>query len=90
MKYKKKGYCDILKGISEHVNLVQLMDYLKNVNYSISVVGYWIFDSNYRKALVLNRESLDMICAPSVSEEQDANLETVFSVVVYIRFDEKL
>ena len=44
------------------------MDSLGNVNYAISVVGNWIFDSNYEKSLVLNRESLDMICAPSVSE----------------------
>ena len=43
-------------------------DSLGNVNYAISVVGYWIFDSNYEKALVLNRASLDMICAPSVGE----------------------
>ena len=48
------------------------MDSLDNVNHSISVVGYCIFDSNYEKALVLNRESLDIICAPSVNEEQVA------------------
>ena len=55
MKYKKKGFYDILKEISEHVTLVQLMDYLGNVNNAISVVGYWIFDYNYKKSLVLNR-----------------------------------
>ena len=44
------------------------MDSLVNVNPAISVVGYWIFELNYEKALVLNRESLDMICAPSVGE----------------------
>ena len=54
-KYKKKCYFDILNGISKHVNLVQLMDSLGNVNHAISVVGYLIFDSNYKKALVLNR-----------------------------------
>ena len=69
VKYKKKGSYDILTEISENVTLVQLMDYLGNVNHDISVVGYWIFDSNYKKSLVLNRESLDMICAPSVDEE---------------------
>ena len=46
---------DILTGISENVTLVKLMDYLGNVNNAISVVGYWIFESNYEKALVLNR-----------------------------------
>ena len=38
---------DILTDISEHVTLFQLMDPLGNVNHVISVVGYWIFDSNY-------------------------------------------
>ena len=44
------------------------MDSLGNVNHAISVVGRWIFDSNYERALVLNKESLDMICAPSIGE----------------------
>ena len=62
------GFYDILTDISEHDKLIQLMDSLGNVNHAISVFGYWIFDSNYEKALALNRESLDMICAPSVGE----------------------
>ena len=37
-KYKKKGYHDIMNDISEHVNLVQLMYSLGNVNHDISVV----------------------------------------------------
>ena len=57
-----------MKDISEHHNLVQFMDYLDNVNKDISVVGYRIFESNYEKSLVLNRESLDMICAPYVGK----------------------
>ena len=66
IKYKKKGlYIYFLRNISENFTLVQLMDSLGNVNHAISVVGYWIFDSIYEKALVLNRASLDMICAPS-------------------------
>ena len=69
-KYKRMGSYYILTDISEHVTLFQLMESLGNVNHAISVVGYWIFDSNYKKSLVLNRESLDMICAPSVGEEQ--------------------
>ena len=55
VKYKKEVSYDILKDISEHVTLVQLIGYLENVNRAISVVGYWIFDSNNKKALVLNR-----------------------------------
>ena len=60
------------------------MDSLGNVNHAISVVGNWIFDSIYEKALVLNRASLYMICAPSVGEEQDSIFETVFTAVIYI------
>ena len=37
-------YYDILTDISEMFTLVMLMDCLDNVNYDISVVGYWIFD----------------------------------------------
>ena len=83
-KYKKKGSYDILKNRSEHVTLVELMDSLGNVNHSISVVRYWIFDSNYEKSLLLNRESLHMFCALSVGEEQVAVFETVFTAVRYI------
>ena len=53
IKYKKKGIYKILEDISEHVNLVQLMYSLGNVNHAISVVEYWIFDSNCKKHLSL-------------------------------------
>ena len=46
-KYRKKGEYDILKNIFANVTLVQLMDSLGNGNHAISVVGSWIFDSNY-------------------------------------------
>ena len=62
------GDYEILENISANVTLVQLIDLLGNVNHAISVVGNWIFDSNYERALVLNKASLDMICAPSVGE----------------------
>ena len=84
IKYKKMGDYKILEDISANVTLVQLMDSLGNVNHAISVVGYWIFDSNYKKALVLNRASLYMIFAPFVSEEQAAKFETVLAAVRYI------
>ena len=67
-----KGRYDIFNNITANVTLVQLMYSLGNVNHAISVVGSWIFDSNYEKALVLNRASLDMICASSIDEEQAA------------------
>ena len=42
---------DILNDISGDVIFLQLMDSLGNANYDISIVGYWIFYSNYKKAL---------------------------------------
>ena len=72
------GYFDIMTEISEHVNMIKLMDSLGNVNKYISVVEYWIFDTNYEKSLVLNRESFDVICDPSVGEKQVTKFETVF------------
>ena len=38
---------NILNDISENVTLVQLMNSLGSVNRDISIVGYWIFESNY-------------------------------------------
>ena len=78
------GEYKILEEISKNVTLVQFMNSLGNVNHAISVVGKWLFDSNYEKALVLNRASLDMICAPYVGEEQASKFESVFTVVRYI------
>ena len=42
---------DILNYIGEDVTLVQLMGSLGNVNNAISILGYWIFDSNYKKEI---------------------------------------
>ena len=53
--FKQNNSFNILNDKSEHVTLVQLMDYLGIANHDISVVRYWIFDSNYEKSLVLNR-----------------------------------
>ena len=52
---KKNDAFDILNDISEYFTLVQLMESLENVNRDISIVGYWIFDSNYKKALFLTK-----------------------------------
>ena len=57
------------------------MDYLGNVNRAISDFGYWIFDSNYERAPVLNIKSFDMICDPSVGEEEVATFETSICAV---------
>ena len=84
IKYKKMGDYKILEDISENVTLVQLIYSLGNVNHAISVFGSWIFDLNYERALVLNRASLDMICAPYIGEEQEAMFENVYYAFRYI------
>ena len=84
IKNKKMGDYKILEDISENVTLVQLMDSLRNVNHAISVVGSWIFDSNYEVELLLNMESLEIIFAPSVGEEQNAIFEKKHYAVRYI------
>ena len=66
--WKKNDTFDILNDISEDVNLVQLMESLENMNYVISIVGYWIFDSNYKKTLCSTHEPLDIICSTSIGE----------------------
>ena len=58
------------------------MNSLGNVNHAISVFEYWIFYSNYKRALVLNRESLDMICALSIGKEEVAEFETIFTAMI--------
>ena len=57
--WKLNDAFDILNDISENVSLIQLMESLGNVNCAISIVGRWIFDSNYNKELCLTQESLD-------------------------------
>ena len=84
IKYKKKYDYKVLEDISANVTLVQLMDSIENVNHAINVVGNWIFDSNYERALVLNKASLDMNFSPSVGEEQNAIFEKVCYTVRYI------
>ena len=64
--WKENDDFDILNDISEDVTLVQLMESLGNVNHAISIVEYWIFDSNDQKELCLTQELLDTICSPSI------------------------
>ena len=60
-KLKNKGAFDIINYISENFTLFRLMDKLGNMNHAISIVGYCIFDYNYKQALCFTRESLDLI-----------------------------
>ena len=58
---KKNDAYDTLNDLSEDLTLVHLMESLGNVNHAISLVGHWISDSNYEKAICLTQESLDII-----------------------------
>ena len=81
----EKNYAfDILNDISEYVTLVKLMDSLGNVNHTISIVGHWIFYYNYKEALFFTQLFLDLICSPSVGEEQVAKFRSVLNAVGYI------
>ena len=37
------------------------MDAVVNMNHEVSIVGYWIFDSNNKKELIFTNESLNQI-----------------------------
>ena len=50
-KWKKKGNFDILHYMRNVFTLVQLMDTVGNVNYAMSIVRHWTFESNYKKEL---------------------------------------
>ena len=52
---KKKDALYILNEISDFFTLVQLMDSLGNMNQTISIVGYWIFESNYEQEIFTKR-----------------------------------
>ena len=79
--WNKKDNFYILNEISKNVTLAKLMDILGNVNHAISIVGYWIFGSNYEKALFPTKESLDLVFSPSVGGEQVAKFESVFTPI---------
>ena len=81
--WKKNDDFYILNYISEDITLVQLMDSLLNVNRAISIVGHWLFYSNFEKSLCLTQESVDVIRYPSIGKEQVATFQSVFYAVRY-------
>ena len=53
MVKQKTGEFDILYDIRDHVTLVQLVYTSGNVNHAVSIIGCWIYDSNYKIELPL-------------------------------------
>ena len=50
---RKKGILDAISDIIDHVALLQSIYSIENVNNYVSIFVKWIFDSNYKKALLL-------------------------------------
>ena len=46
-QWKETVKIDILNVISNHVNLVQFMDSIRNVNHAVSISGCWIYYSDF-------------------------------------------
>ena len=90
IKMKKQVSFDIIRDISDNVTLVQLMDSADNFDHAVSIVRYWIFESNYKKALPLTLDSLNIICSLSKEEGVFTIFETVLHAVIYINNKGKL
>ena len=66
------------------------MDTLGNFNHAVSMVGYLIFESNYKNTLPSTLASLNLICSPFLGEGLFSRFETVFFTVRYINNTGKL
>ena len=55
---EKCGY-DPFLGISPYPTLVQLKYFLGGIQHCVTIVGKWIFDSNFTFALPLTQDELD-------------------------------
>ena len=66
--WKKHDSFNTLNDISSDVKVLQLMESLVNANCAISILGYWIFDSNYEKLLCFTKGSLYIVCSPSIGK----------------------
>ena len=53
-------------------------------NHAVIIVGYCIFDSNYKNSILLTVDSLNLICSSSEGEGLFALFEAVFHAVRYI------
>ena len=90
LRNEKKVQFKILRHISESNRLVQLMDIVGNINHTVIIFGYWIFYNNYKKALLLTLDLLNLICPALVGEGMFAVFESVFRAFRYISITGKL
>ena len=66
------------------------MESVGNFDHAGSIFCYWIFQSNYKKALPLTLDLLNLIYSPSVGEGMFVIFESVFHAVRYINNTGKL
>jgi hypothetical protein len=70
---------------SLYPTVVQLMAKDGGVEHAVTIVGEWIFDSNFQEALPLSTHALDFLCAPDGEE----NVQGWFQEVYHgFRFEE--
>ena len=79
---EKQGSFD---EISENITLVKLINTVGNINHVASIFGYQIFESNYKKELLLTSESLNITCFPLVGDGLITRFETVFYTFRHIK-----
>ena len=61
-QWRRKGSFEIFNDITKYVELVQLMNMFRNVNHVVSIVGAWIFGSDYNRVIQITKEELYLIC----------------------------
>ena len=86
----KKCQFDIFHEISENIFFLQLMSSIGNFNHAVSIGVYWVFESNYKKAILLTLNLLNLVCYPLVGVEMFAMFEKLFYAVRYINNTGKL
>ena len=72
------------------MTLVQLIDTDMNANHGVSIIVCWIFDSNYKRALPLIKESQDIICSTSKDKtEMYAEFKDIYYAVKCVNLKAK-
>ena len=82
--YVRDDQYDVVKEISKHITLLQLEDVKGSISHSCTVVGKWIFDSNFAYALPLSTKSLDLICSTDEDHEDSEMFMCIYRAVKFV------
>ena len=85
-----KGSFDILNDISENFTLVKLMGTVGNLYHEVSILGYWILNSNNKNSFSLKINLLNILCSPLGGGGTVCHVEKVFYSARYINNRGKL